>query len=105
MIDHRRQLAQHVPRRDPNDCDPARIQPFRAASVVFDGFGLGVGFTIDLDRPAGVLAIEVQDVGTNGVLAAKADSVQAPAPDLAPKQHLRQGHFTAQLAGAGDLGA
>lgn len=75
MVHHGSQFAQHIPRRDTEDGNAACVEPFGPPSIMLDSIGLGVAFAVHLDRKAGVLAKEIQNVRTNGVLAGKANAV------------------------------
>jgi hypothetical protein len=57
-----------------------------------------VSDAIHLDCQVRDGAIEVEDIGTNRMLATKVQSVQPATPEIFPKQHFRQRHFPAQVS-------
>ena len=70
------EIAEHIARRDAIDFDFTPLEPFRAAPVVSKLFGMLMNPPIDLDGQPRLDAAEVEDVGTDRMLAAKPGSTQ-----------------------------
>ena len=102
MVHHSSQFAQNIARRNTKDGNAACVEPFRPPVVVLHRLSLGMAFAVHLDRKSGVLAKEIQNVRTDGVLATKANAVEPAPSDLLPQEDFRQGHRAAQVAGASD---
>jgi hypothetical protein len=82
----------------PQHAYTARLEAARAlliASAPWRGVVLG---SIDLDRQSRCGAIEIQYEACDGVLLAKAESVQLFATEAVPQAVLRIGHVLAQVA-------
>jgi hypothetical protein len=73
-------------------------EPVVTAFVVAGLISAPVAFAIYVDREANVFAMEVEDVGTGWMLAAKAQTFKSSSSQLLPKQHLGQAQLGAQLA-------
>ncbi len=58
-------------RGETDNLDPLRLQPGRACAVSGQPFRNLMITPVDLDRETGCRAVEVEDVGANGMLAAK----------------------------------
>jgi len=83
------EVAQHIARRDPIDVDSSQAEPFRASPIVRNVVGMLVNPPIDLDGQPRFHPVEIQDVGTNRMLAPKPGSTQPPAAQGAPEDYLR----------------
>jgi hypothetical protein len=57
---------------------------------------------IDLDRELRAVAVKVQDVRPDGVLAAELQSTGLATPKRYPEERLRRGQIASQSAGATD---
>jgi hypothetical protein len=75
--------------------DAPLSEPFVATDVVSDLIWMVMRDSVDLDRKSGGCAIEVQDIGPDGMLAPKAQSADATAAQCIPEGNFRQGHVAA----------
>jgi hypothetical protein len=82
-------IAEHIARRDPVDLDPTQAEPCRASPVVRKLVGMLVNPPVDLDGQPRFHAVEIEDAGTNRMLAAKSGSTQPPAAQGAPEDYFR----------------
>ncbi|MDO9248231.1 MAG: hypothetical protein Q7U11_17340, partial [Phenylobacterium sp.] len=87
-------------RRDAVHEEAACLQEAIASLVVNDLHCVSVTLTVNLDDEPGAGAEEVQDVGTEGMLASKWGHIRQPTPKARPKHHLRFRHGPAQGLGA-----
>ncbi len=78
------------------------VQPRGPSLIVREGVGMLVSLTIDLDRQARVLAVEIENVGPHRMLATEANAIQAPTSQRGPDEDFRQGQLAAELASLGD---
>lgn len=65
-----------------------------------DLVGLFVALTIDLDGQPAFVAVEVENVGADGVLTTKPVAAQLSSTELDPEEPLRQGQLAAQASGS-----
>ena len=65
------EIAEHIARRNPLNFNFAEIEPRRAALVVRDFIRMLVNPAIDLHGQPRLDTVEIEDVGTDWVLAAK----------------------------------
>ena len=74
---------------------------FGAARVIRQLIRCGVRGAIDFDDELRGYAGKVRDVGTDGMLAAKASVVHGALADVAPEESFRARHLAAKLFGEG----
>ena len=95
VVKNGRQIDQHVSRGNAEDLNPTQGQPRRPAFVVTICIRVLVTLAVDFDRQLGLLAVEVEDIRPDRMLAAEAKSIQSPPSKGLPNQHLRQRQLTA----------
>ena len=95
-VGHGGQVSENLDGRNAKGSDPLRRQPGITTGVPFGATAMIVA--IDLDRKFRSVAVEVEDVGTQGMLSTKPISGQALAAQDLPENHFRQGHLDAQVA-------
>lgn len=84
------------------DGDAALAQPFSAAVAVAGLIGMLVAGAVHLDRQTDVFAVEVEDVGANGMLAAEAQTVKAATAKRGPEEDLGKRQSATKVACAFD---
>jgi len=78
--------------------DAVRGEPGVAAGVVLGLAPMAVPRAVDFNREARAGAVEVEDIGTGFVLAAKVEGFGIAA-EMAPEAAFGRGHLAAELAG------
>jgi len=90
-------ISQHVGGAKSHHPNPLLHKPGLTPLIVLRLRGTIMGESVDLDREARRRAIEIENVGSDRMLSAKAQTQQAP-PQSLPEDNFRQGHFPAQCA-------
>jgi hypothetical protein len=100
-LHHAVEGAKHIARRDPDDLDALAGQPRITGCVSLRVFAHVMRHAVDLDTRERCFAIEIEHVGTGGVLATEFQAA-GPGAEGSPEEDFRQGHGAAEGAGLFD---
>jgi len=78
------EMIAHIRGPDAQNLNPLRFQPYGSSRIMDDLFWVVVPRAVDLHSEPCSRAVEVEDVGTNRMLAAEFQSLEAAAFDLYP---------------------
>ena len=96
-VQHPFEIAEHIARGDPIDIDAPQAEPFRASAVVGNLVRMLVKPPVDLYGQPRLVAVEVEDVGADRMLAAKPHSAEPTTAQSSPEHHFRQRQPSAKL--------
>ena len=92
-------VFQNIDSSNANHCDALAGQPFIPTLIVCKLPGILMPSSIDLDGYPRSRTVEIENIGTDGVLPAKLQPLQLTATQFLPEQYFRQCHLPAQCAG------
>lgn len=93
-------IFQDQPRGQAQRPDAPLKQPGVSGRVTFRAAFLVVHRTVDLDRQAGGVTVEVEDIVADGVLATEVEAFEAMRPKRLPQEALWQRHFMPKASGS-----
>jgi hypothetical protein len=79
-------------RSKPQRPDATHLEPGVAPCITFWPIFRSVAVTVDLDRKLRLIAIEVEDIGPDGMLASNPEVVELPIAQPFPEQSFGQAH-------------
>lgn len=89
-------MIKHIMVRQPQDANPERLDVSLPSLVSCLGSIAEMAVPVHLDGQPGLGAIEVEDVGTDAVLASELEPVSLSATQSGPQDHFGARHFTTQ---------
>jgi len=102
MAQNRIHVGQHISSGDAKHENALRLKPCRSPFVMNHAVWLAVALAIDLDGQPRIVTIEIQNVGADRMLSAKAQTRKPTTAKGCPHQDFRQRHLAAKFARAFD---
>lgn len=99
-MEHAIEFVPDVRSAQSNDANALLPEPCCPSPIMRDLIGLLVAGPVDLDRELRLGAMEIEDVGGDGMLATELEAMQSIGSDAVPEARFRRRHLTTKGFGA-----